>query len=842
MPVFKLRQSGIADFSETIPKLAQSLGISHVLARLLANRSIVDPTEAERFLNPSFDHLHDPFLFRDMAKAVERIIKAISAGERITIYGDYDVDGVTACAIMHQYLTEKNAGVDVYIPSRHSEGYGLNADAIASIAENGTTLIITVDCGIVAFEEVEKAKSLGIDIIITDHHICDRQRPDAYAVIATNDDSDTYPFKDLCGAGIAAKLVQALGGVCALERVIDLAAIGTVADMVPLLGENRVFVAKGLQKMSVNTRIGIEALINVSGFEKKDVDAGKISFALAPRLNAAGRIALAKSGFNLLISESLDEALEIAKTLDEHNALRQKIEEQLVNAVKDKIEKEFDLSNDRIIVIEGENWHKGVIGIAASKIVEAYNRPCLLISVRDGKGAGSARSISGFDIFDALTTVRHLFQKLGGHAKAAGFSIAEHNIPLLKQALSEYAKLSITDEMIMKKAAYDECLKFSDITPQLVGEIERLAPFGMSNPSPVFLFGDVIMEDGRYMGNDLRHVKFSFRTEQKVWEGIGFGLAHVLGGLTASGSVDVLAGLETNEWKGVSRIQLMVKTLKRVLTSVNDIEMALKPFYFKFFDVFLSDVRYNEVVRRQTSDVRTKIDWEDVLVRLSSSPVGNLVLANSKTCAKWILERLIANNLADRFSIGYCEPHDLSANAVVMAPDYNKIPFRHYNRIFLLEDEEILCPERFFEAGYVSRICLVRSNETASRIKECYIEHLKIDREFLAHFYKWLKQKKNGRLIWKDMSDLIEDYNKSSGLSSNGFQVSMATEIFSELGFININIEHRCVKIECVHNPPKRSLKESKIYLEYISFIRRLDNTANGGNLNGFETDDSHNP
>lgn len=854
MPAFRLRQSEISDSDIAIPKLAQSLGISHVLAKLLVNRSIVEPAEAERFLNPSFEHLHDPFLFRDMAKAVERIKRAIAGGESITVYGDYDVDGITACAIMHQYLNGRNADVKVYIPSRHAEGYGLNAEAIFSIAQSGTTLIITVDCGVTAVEEVEKAKSLGIDVIITDHHICTRQKPGAFAVIATSDESDTYPFKDLCGAGIAAKLVQALGGMEALERVIDLAAVGTVADMVPLLGENRVFVAKGLQKMSLNPRTGIEALIKAAGFDKKEVDSGKISFALAPRLNASGRMALAQAGFNLLISENADEALEIAKTLNEHNVLRQKLEEQLVNEVKNKIEKELNLSDDRIIVIEGENWHKGVIGIAASKIVEAYNRPCLLISIKDGKGAGSARSISGFDVFDALTKVRHLFEKLGGHAKAAGFSLTASNIPLLKQALSEYARLNITDEMITKKAVYDERLMFSDITPQLVNEIEKLAPFGMANPSPAFLFGDAIMEDGRYLGNDLRHVKFSFRTEQKIWEGIGFGLAHVLGGLAGSGAVDVLAGIETNEWMGVSRIQLMVKTLKRVLADQNDIELTLKPFLFKFFDVFLSDVRYNYRDQRSEAGGRiTKagglredsgslmIDLNDALGQLRNSTVGHLFLASSRMGAKWLLERMIAHNLADEFSAGFGEPDDLSGNAVVMAPDCNKIPFRHYNRIYVLEGEEGLYPKRFFEAEYALRIYVIRTIDEASKIKESYLEHLKIDREFLTHFYKWLKLKKNGRLIFKDMSDLMEDYNKSSGLGSNGFQVSMAIEIFSELGFIILNAEHRCLKIECVQNPPKRSLNESKIYIGYKSFMRRFDNTTNGGNLNGFETENTHN-
>jgi len=846
-----------------IPKLAQSLGISHILAKLLVNRSITDLKEAEKFLNPSFENMHNPFLFSDMAKAVERIGKAISCGERITIYGDYDVDGITAAAIMYLYLNGKNADVNVYIPSRHSEGYGLNANAIASIAENGTTLIITVDCGIAAVQEVEKAKSLGIDVIITDHHICARQKPGAYAVIATSDESDGYPFKDLCGAGIAAKIVQAMGGVEALEGIIDLVAIGTVADMVPLLGENRVLVAKGLQKMSLNPRVGVEALIKVSGFDKKDIDTGKISFALAPRLNAAGRIALAQAGLNLLTSRNYEEAFEIAKQLNDHNVLRQKLEEQLVNEVKQKIEKELSLSTDRIIVIEGENWHKGVIGIAASKIVEIYNRPCLLISVEDGKGTGSARSISRFDIFEALCSVRHLFQKVGGHAKAAGFSLPQQNIPLLKKALSEYAKLKITDEMIVRKIVYDERLRLADVAPHLLSEIDKLAPYGLANPSPVFLFGEVIMEDKRYLGNDMKHAKFTFKTDQRIWDGIGFGLGHEAGRLTGSDALNVLAGLEINEWMGVSRIQLMVKAIKQVLTGANGIELALKPFYFKFFDVFLAEVRYNTVVNsqlpdvgnqlseirqlmsevgEQNVDVRTKMDWEDVLAQLSSSSVGHLFLVSSIMGAKWLLKRMITHNLTNDISIGFCELSDLSVNAVVLAPNFEKIPFRHYNRIYVLEGEELLCPDRFFEAEFNSRIVLVNMQDKVPKFKEFHLEHLKIEREFLTHFYKWLKLKKNGRFFWKDMSDLMEDYNKSSGFSLNGFQISMATEIFSELGFININIEHRCVKIECVPNPPKRSLKESKLYLRYTIYMRRLDTAMNGGNLNGFETDDTNNP
>ncbi len=315
----------------------------------------------------------------------------------------------------------------------------------------------------------------------------------------------------------------------------------------------------------------------------------------------------------------------------------------------------------------------------------------------------------------------------------------------------------------------------------------------------------------------------------------------------------------------------MVKALKRVLTSPKDIELALKPFYSKFFDVFLSSVRYNtentgrqtsvvsrqsEDGERQSSDVSRpsedgcqreysscpKIDWEDVLAQLNRSSVGHLFLASSIMGAKWLLNRLIVHNFAEKFSIVFCEPGELSANAVVLAPDFHKIPFRHYNRIYVLEGEELLCPYWFFEDQYAARICVLRMDDAVSMIKEWCLEHLKIDREFLAHFYKWLKLKKNGRLIWKDMHDLIEDYNKSSEACSNEFQISVAMEVFSELGFIIVNVEHRCVKIEFVPNPPKRSLYESKIYFFYTSFMRRFDLTTNGGNLNGFETDDTNNP
>jgi len=893
MPSFERKDSGATDSETVILGLVQGLGISPYVAKLLANRSIIDVDEASKFLNPSYDNFYDPFLFRDMAKASERIKKAISCSEQITVYGDYDVDGITAAAILFFHLKEQNADVKVYLPSRHSEGYGLNTSAIASIAGNGTTLIITVDCGVSAVEEVEYAKSLGVDVIITDHHICSRQKPDAYALIATCDESEVYPFKFLCGAGLAAKLVQALGGMEAVDKVIDLAAIGTVADMVPLLGENRVFVAKGLEKISLNPRVGIEALINVSGFDKKVIDAAKISFGLAPRLNAAGRIALAKLGFDLLISENYEVALEMAHTLNEHNAIRQRLEEQIVSEIKEKVEGELNLSNDRIIIIEGENWHKGVIGIAASKIVEAYSRPCLLISVKDGKGSGSARSINGFNIFEALSTAKHLFHKLGGHAKAAGFSLSAHNIPLLKQCLGEYAKLNITDEMIVKKSFYDDSLKLTDITPELASDIAKLAPFGMSNPTPVFLFGDVIMEDVRYIGNDLRHVKFAFKAEQKVWDGIGFGLAHEMGNLTGSGAVEVLAGIETNEWMGVSRIQLMVKALKRDIISHKDIDTVLKPFYFKFADVFLSNIgdasfrmsdvgcqasgeedREKEAVRydgscieltdfehqrkndisRQTSDIRhrdqsdlhtesmryTKLDLDEVLSQIRDSSVGHMFIINSIMGAKWLFGRLIEHSLMGGFSVRFCTTCDLSENTVVLAPDFGNIPFGHYNRIFVLEGEEFFCPDRLFKEKYAPHLYVVKTNQDASTNRKSHIENLKINREFLAHFYKWLKYKKNGRLIWKDMVDLVEDYAKSSDVYPNGFQVSVAAEIFSELGFISKNIEHRCLRIECLPNPHKRSLSASKTYNCYKKFMNRFDLTINGGNTNGFETDDTH--
>jgi single-stranded-DNA-specific exonuclease len=419
MAIYLPFESQIKDIETCSTLLKKELDISTVTARLLVNRGITRIDEAKSFLYPSLDQLHDPFLLSDMDKAVQRLEKAIVDKEAIVIYGDYDVDGITAASILYLFLINKGANVEVYIPDRYQEGYGLNCQAIKHISKGGANLIVTVDCGITAFEEVELANKLGMDIIITDHHKCCNQLPNALAIINPLHHGYSYPFPHLAGVGVAAKVIEAMAGIEDVKKYLDLIALGTVADIVPLVDENRILVAKGLEMINHSPHPGIKALIQVSGLEDRIIDAGKIAFTLAPRLNAAGRISTAYLGFNLLSTQDYHEARHIAQKLDEENRQRQRIETELVDVCKKRILKHGSLCCDKIIVLEGQDWHTGVIGIAASKLVETFHRPCILISIQEDIGVGSARSIPGFNIYNALNQFSSLFIRFGGHEAAA---------------------------------------------------------------------------------------------------------------------------------------------------------------------------------------------------------------------------------------------------------------------------------------------------------------------------------------------------------------------------------------------------------------------------------------
>lgn len=546
-----------------VENLTGQLHISPILARLLVNRGIAEADEAERFLDDSCREGYDPFLMKNMDKAVTRICAAMEKKERIVIYGDYDVDGITSTALLYTVLTDLGAAPSFYIPERQSEGYGLNQEALQQLLEEKAQLVITVDCGISSCDLVAQFQDL-MDIIITDHHEPPSQIPQCCAVLNPKQSGCTYPCKDLAGVGVAFKLCQALWQARnnqALPGYTELAALGTIADLVSLTDENRLIVQDGLRRMKDGYNIGLQALLEASSLKGDAITAGRIAFTAAPRLNAAGRISYAAQGVQLLLEQDTDKAKILAEELSDLNAERQDIEHTIASQAIAQIE-EQGRGTEGVLIAYGEDWHVGVIGIAASRLVETYYRPSLVIGVHDGIGKGSCRSIAGFNMYEALKTADDLLIQYGGHPMAAGFSIETKNIEAFRERLNSYAAGHMTQEDYIPLISVDMELQPQDITLELIDELTKLEPYGMGNSRPVFTLCGGTIEEIRPIGRDKQHLRLTLRTKGRVHlSGVGWGMAGYCNELAEGDAVDVAFQLERNDFNGMSSPQLVVQDI-----------------------------------------------------------------------------------------------------------------------------------------------------------------------------------------------------------------------------------------------------------------------------------------
>ncbi len=521
----------IKDVSDelSIQRLADSLNISPILARLLVLRDIKTFNQAKQFFRPSIESINDPFLMDEMESATTRVITALTENQKICIYGDYDVDGTCATALLFMFLKELDANVEFYIPRRLEEGYGISTAAIDIVKEKGTQLMIAVDCGITAIKETDYANKLGIDVIICDHHQPKEEIPKAFAVLDPLKPGCNYPFKYLSGAGVAFKLAQ---GLC--ERIgkrglplkyLDLVALAGAADIVPLVDENRILVNEGLNQVNLNPRPGIEALIEMSRLQPGHLSSGQIVFTVAPRINAVGRLGDAERAVNLLISTNKKEAIKLAEVLETENYERRKIDVDTFESAKEIVEAEIDLDEDLAIVLHNGDWHPGVIGIVASRLVEKYYRPSVLLTTVDGIAKGSARSINGFNIYEALQKCDDLLLHFGGHQAAAGLALKIDKVQEFRIRLNEVLKSSITSEDLSQEISIDSIIRFSEITPKFLRILDQFAPFGPGNLRPVFISESVhISNVPRIVGNN--HLVASFKQDgtDKIFDSIGFNM------------------------------------------------------------------------------------------------------------------------------------------------------------------------------------------------------------------------------------------------------------------------------------------------------------------------------
>ncbi len=517
----------------TIKTLSESLNISEPLAKLLVQRDIKTFYQAKNFFRPSLNSLYDPFLMDGMDTATKRVIKAITGNQLIYIYGDYDVDGTCATSLLYLFLKELNANVDFYIPKRLEEGYGISKESLDFIKSKNASLIIAVDCGITAVEEADYAKKMGLDLIICDHHQPKDQLPDAIAVLDPIKPNCNYPYKYLSGAGVAFKLAQGIS-----ERIgkrdlplkyLDLVALAGAADIVPLTGENRVLVKEGLDQINNNPRPGIEALLRSAGLQKGSLTSGQVVFTIAPRINAVGRLGDARRAVELLITDKYEEATELAKVLENENYERRKIDVDTFDYANSLVENSLDLKKELAIILHQEEWHPGVIGIVASRLVEKYYRPTIMLTTVDGVAKGSARSINNFNIYDALKRCEDVLLHYGGHQAAAGLAIQLDKIEEFRIKFNEIVRESISEEDLIPEIQIDSEIKFVEITPKFIRILEQFAPFGPGNMRPVFLTKGVnILNNPRIVGNNHLVVSFKHKSSQKVIDAIGFNLGEYL--------------------------------------------------------------------------------------------------------------------------------------------------------------------------------------------------------------------------------------------------------------------------------------------------------------------------
>lgn len=549
---------------EDVLRISQEYGLPPVIATVLLNRGIEDIGE---YIRPETENLHDPFLMKGMEQAAERILLALERGERITVYGDYDVDGITSTAVLVKFLDEHRADVDYYIPDRLEEGYGINNGAIDKIAAGGTKLMITVDCGITAVAEIAYAKELGMDVIVTDHHECKETVPDAWCILNPKQPDCSYPFKKLAGVGVVFKLLQALTLRMKfhmkelLEEYLGIVAIGTVADVMPLLGENRIIVKKGLGMMKYTVNRGIRALIEQAEVDPAALTAGTVGFTLAPRINAAGRMGDPKCAVEMLLAREEKTAREYAELLGRENRERQATEQKILDEALGVIAADPAMQDDYILIIGHEGWHHGIIGIVASKISERFNKPCILISTGDGMGKGSGRSIKCFNLFKALEHCGADLTKFGGHELAAGLSLETEKIPLLRRHINEYAKSVLNEEDFIPRIYVDTALPVEYVNMNTAERLLLLEPYGMGNASPVFFAKGLEIMNIRSLSEG-KHIKLTLASGGNVIDAVGFGMGACLSEIKTHDKIDILFNLDINIFRGERQVQVLLKDMR----------------------------------------------------------------------------------------------------------------------------------------------------------------------------------------------------------------------------------------------------------------------------------------
>ena len=556
----------------TASALANSLGINPVMGTLLVNRGIRTEEEARKFFRPQLTNLLDPFLFEDMQKAVDRLNEALGKKERILVYGDYDVDGCTAVALVYRFLQQYYSNIDYYIPSRNEEGYGVSRQGVNYAHETGVGLVIVLDCGIKAVEEITYAKELGIDFIICDHHVPDPVLPPAVAILNAKKEDCTYPYKDLCGCGVGFKLMQGFAinnGIefCNLIPLLDLCAISIASDIVPIMGENRILAYHGLRQLNQNPSIGVKALIDICGLTGKELSLNDVIFKIGPRINASGRMQNGKEAVSLLIEKDSRVAKEKAATINEYNEQRKDLDKSMTEEANQIVASLDHQHEHKAIVLYNEEWHRGVIGIVASRLTEIYFRPAVVLTRTDDLVTGSARSVAGFDVYSAIESCRDLLENFGGHTYAAGLSLKVENVSEFKRRFEEYVDKYILPEQTNAVLTYEAKIDFKDVNFRFYTDLRRFSPYGPENPKPMFCTEQVYdYGTSRVVGREQEHIKLELvdSKSSRVMNGIAFGQSSQARYIKTKQAFDIVYSLEENSHKH-GEVQLQIEDIKPAL-------------------------------------------------------------------------------------------------------------------------------------------------------------------------------------------------------------------------------------------------------------------------------------
>ncbi|MDF2523338.1 MAG: recJ [Clostridiales bacterium] len=802
---------------EKVKKLAEQAGISTLLAKVFVNRGINDIPFIQKFLNPSTEFMHDPYLLKDMEPAVIRIIKAINEGEKILVYGDYDVDGITSTSILSDFLTKQKANVDFYIPDRMDDGYGLSIGAIDKIIKLDVSLIITVDCGVTAVDEVKYIKENNIDIIITDHHQCKEKIPECDAIINPCRPDCEYPFKQLAGVGVVFKLIHALCirmGIDGYQnRYGDLVALGTIADVVPLIDENRVIVKLGISMLEKTQNIGLRALIDNSGLKDKTITSTGVSFILAPRINAAGRIGDAGRAVRLFTTQSDEEALNLALELNEENKFRQDTEIGILQEVLNAIESQVDLNREKVIVVGGEGWHHGIIGIVASKVTERFYRPCILIDNNEGIGKGSGRSIEGFNLFNALNYCKDLLDKFGGHELAAGLTIKTENIQEMRRRINNFADEIMDENDLIPKLKIDVNVSKNDLSIQNVRELDLLAPFGAGNPGPLFVYNGLKVSDIRTVGEN-KHLKLKLEDGGLYLDAIGFNMAAFTEQLTNKPMIEVACQLEVNVWNSVEKVQLNLKDLRP-----NNKKTLEDSYYSSLEKTLKLDAVYPNEVSKAKRILTTEEQFIEFVCNASRENIRTAILANSFQ-GLGLLDEILKKSAAGikkRVEICYTNSYDYNSNVLypIINPDIEAINLDAFDQIVIIVpwvDSEGLT--MLLSRADNNKIIYYGDN----KIKKDEIDNIIPGRTDLVTVYQFLRDlfKTSNKSTMKiyDMSELAHRIEEAYNAEMNCFKLKICLEIFEELNFLKFeNIREHEVSIDFNNGiKNKVDLESSKLY------------------------------